>query len=525
MRSIVISCLFTAFSLCILSGQTDMEKVEATINRFIEGTVYNYPEIIESAFYPEAEMYLYNTADTILRLSPKEYAAYYDNGRRGQENARPSTIIEIKLVLDVAYALLQVDIPSFGNRFNDMLLLKKIDGEWLIVAKVTSAGPLPLTAMEHKPRPEKEVIMSGLKKPWSMAFISEDLALLAEKDGDLLLVNLKEKTNEKVTGLPTDVGRAVLIDLSEYPKGIYPDAADGNTTSYNAGWFEVLLDPNYSKNKMIYLSYAAMQPDKKAALKVIRGVLDGNKLTNVQTIFEAGPYMHGLFHFGGGMTFGTDSMLYIATGERNFFEYMNPEIPIAQDVKDARGKIIRIHPDGTIPQDNPDFGRDAVAGLYATGIRATQGLFSDKETGEIWFTDHGTMQGDEFNKLIAGANYGWPNKTSGKFRTKDYVPAELNNITFTAPIHYWDQTIAPTGLLKYTGREFMQWKGDYIIPGLSKGNLWRLSVDQNDTVTSIEELFPYDHVRLRKAVQSPRGYLYILTDEEDGKIIKVKNGK
>ncbi len=503
-------------------SQSAKEQIEAVLEDFIVGTEYNYPERIERAFYPEAQMFLHNSADTLLRFSPAQYANLYTRRKPGTRNKRYTSVTALEIVLDVAYAKLQVNIPSFGYRYYDLLLLKRIEGNWKIVGKVTSAEPIPKKPSEAEAKPEKEVVMSGLKKPWSMTFLSENEVLLAEKDGTLLRIDLEAKTRKEITGLPTDVGRAIVIDTTVHRNGIYPGGAHGKTLAFNAGWFQVLLDPDFEENKYVYLSYSSMNTEKAAALKVIRGKLIGDELEDVETLFFAGPYSHGLFHFGGGMVFGQDKKLYIATGERNFYEHLNPEISLAQDVKDKRGKIIRINRDGSIPKDNPDFGPGAVKGLYATGIRATQGMILNEETGQIWFSEHGTIQGDELNLLKAGANYGWPNKTSGKYRTKDYSPTEVAGAEYTDPIHFWDQTIAPTGLAIYRGNEFAQWQGDIILPGLSKGNLWRISLD-GPTVKHVEELFVNDRVRLRKAVVSPRGKLYLLTDEEDGKIIRVKN--
>lgn len=234
------------------------------------------------------------------------------------------------------------------------------------------------------------------------------------------------------------------------------------------------------------------------------------------------PYSHGLFHYGGGMIFGQDGKLYISTGERNLYEHLNPSLPLAQDLTDKRGKIIRINPDGSIPADNPDFGSEAIKGLYASGIRAAQGFSINSMDGKIWFSEHGTIQGDEINLLEAGANYGWPIKTSGCYRTKDYQPKSISGLIYTSPVHFWDQTVAPTGLTFYNGQEFAQWNGDLIVAGLSKGSLWHLIVS-DDLIVGAEELFVTNRVRSRKGVVSPRGKLYILTDEENGKLIRIIN--
>lgn len=514
--------LLLSFLLCftLSNAQSDREQIEEVLQNFIDGTVYNDPDRINQSFYPGSYMFLHNSADTVWKISSEAYASFYDNGRKGQKNNRYGKILTIDVVLDVAYAKLEVTVPTFGNRYYDLLLLKKINGKWLIIGKCTSAEPIPKTPLMAKVKPKKEVILSGLKKPWSMVFINENEVLLSEKDGTLLKVNLATKEKWPINGLPNDVGRSILIDTTQYPADTYPASAHGQYHAFNAGWFQILLDPDFTDNQYIYLSYASMNQDEKSALKVIRGQLIDNRLEKVETLFQAGPYSHGLFHFGGGMVFDQEGKLYIATGERNLFERNNPSLPLAQDISDKRGKIFRINSDGSIPQDNPDFGPKAVQGLFAMGIRATQGMILDETSGKIWFSDHGTIQGDELNLLQAGANYGWPYQTSGKYRTSDYQPKVPTGLNFTEPMHYWDQTIAPTGLAIYRGRDLPQWEGNILLPGLSKGSLWRLELE-NGTLTALEELFVNDRVRLRKCVVSPRGKLYLLTDEVDGKIIRL----
>lgn len=369
-------------------------------------------------------------------------------------------------------------------------------------------------------QPIKETVMDGLKRPWSMAFLSANEALVAEKDGDLVQVNLNTKEKIILQGFPDDVVDSLVIIAKDYPLGTYPNGTNGFKGRYNGGILEVLLDPNFSSNNWIYVSYAA-EKDKKYTTKVIRAQLKNNILSDIETLLVATPYTDGLFHFGGGMVFGQDGKLYISIGERLFSEALQPAMPIAQDLQDKRGKIYRLNSDGSIPADNPDFGEGAVKGLYAAGIRATQGLTLEPKTGNIWFTEHGTNQGDELNLLEAGANYGWPNITTGKYRA-NYAPPKLDR-DFTTPAWFWHHTIAPTGLTFYTGKEFPSWKDNLIVPGLSRGNLWRLVIEDN-TIKSMEELFINERDRTRKAVLSPDGQLYILTDEANGRIIRIKNG-
>ncbi len=354
--------------------------------------------------------------------------------------------------------------------------------------------------------PSKHVIMDGLNHPWSISFLSSTEALVSEKDGNLLRINLDTKEKYIIKGFPSDLTDSIrAVHFGD-----------------NSGIFEVLIDQDAKEKPWVYLSYAAKKEELGTTTKVIRARLKNDSLYDHETLLVAEPFTKEYFHYGGGMTFGPDGKLYITIGERLFWEKDEPEIPIAQDVSDKRGKIYRINPDGTIPLDNPDFGVDAVPGLYALGIRAAQGITVQPETGKIWFSEHGTLQGDELNILKAGANYGWPNVTSGKLRSSDYTPPKIDGATFTPPTWFWHHTVAPTGLTFYTGDEFPGWKNNLIVPGLSRGSLWRFHIEV-ETIKSAEELFLDDRVRIRKVRQGPKGRLFILTDEDNGKLIQIKN--
>ena len=311
-----------------------------------------------------------------------------------------------------------------------------------------------------------------------------------------------------------------MINVKDYPPRTYPTSLDGKTIYGNGGILDVILHPDFATNAQLYLSYVS-QKDKTFALKVIKATIENDSLTDIQTLLNPGPYVPGIWHFGGGLCIQED-YLYITAGERLFFEDLKVGLPIAQDMKDARGAIYRIHLDGSIPKDNPELGPEAIPGIYAFGIRAAQGITTRPGSSEIWFSEHGTNQGDEVNKLEAGANYGWPNITTGTWRSPGYVPDSLPKPQYIDPVHYWLQTVAPTGLTFYTGTEFPTWHGNLIVPGLSRGSLWRL-VLEGDIFVSAEELFLNDHVRSRKVIQSPEGQLYLLTDEDNGKLIRIIN--
>ena len=360
----------------------------------------------------------------------------------------------------------------------------------------------PVSSTAHSPF-SLRVEIDSLAHPWSMAFLSENEVLISEKDGSLLRVDLNNTSVFTIKGLPEDRFQNIREE----------DPRD------NSGLFEVLLDPNFQDNQRIYLSYAA-QDERGTGLKVIRAVWKEDSLLEIQPILVAKPFRKDLFHYGGGMTFGSDGMLYITCGERYYNEIDQPRIPIAQDLGDMRGKIFRIHPDGRIPTDNPDLGPEAFPGCYAWGIRAAQGIIRRPGSKEIWFSEHGSRQGDEINQLLPGANYGWPIQTTGTYRNESYSPPEIGDSKFTPPKWSWEQTVAPTGLCFYTGEDFPEWKGHLLIAGLSKGSLWKIQV-QGNTLSDPVHLMEENPIRLRKVAQSPGGRLFLLTDEANGKLIQI----
>ncbi|MEM8486167.1 MAG: PQQ-dependent sugar dehydrogenase [Bacteroidota bacterium] len=382
-------------------------------------------------------------------------------------------------------------------------------------------GCQPPASTNEKVRPVKEVVMDDLKRPWSIAFLSDNEALVTEKDGNLLRVNLQTGERAIVQGIPVDRTDSTVTKVEDatslhYPRGI----AAGLKTTFNEGLLDVVLDPAFATNQRIFLTYVA-SGEGGTTTRAISGQLKDDSLTNIKQILLASPYSDGSFHYGGGMTFGQDGKLYITVGDRLFSEARQPALPYAQDVADTRGMIYRFNPDGTVPADNPSFSQSVVPGAYAYGIRNVQGLAVHPLSGNIWFTEHGTIQGDEVNLLQAGANYGWPIQTTGRYRAPNYQPPVLENETFTPPKWFWRHTVAPTGPVFYTGDEFPAWQYDLLVPGLSGGSLWRFRIEKQ-TIKSTEELFVDARIRARKIAQSPAGYLYLLTDEVDGKILRIK---
>ena len=365
-----------------------------------------------------------------------------------------------------------------------------------VLATLTAAPACQTPAQPpDKGRLVRETVLDELKSPWGMAFISADDVLITEKEGGLVLANVRTGERRMIAGLPSDLYDRVR---SEAPFD-------------NSGLFDVALDPDFATDRWVYLSYSAQTGDGLTT-KVVRARLIDDALRDMQTLLVAAPFTKGQYvHYGGGLAFGSDGALYITIGERIFNERDNPALPIAQDVADRRGKVYRLNRDGSIPPDNPDFGENAVPGLYAVGIRAAQGLTLNAATGELWFSEHGSRQGDEINRLRPGANYGWPIVTTGGYRNADYAPPPAGDTAFSEPFWSWRQTVAPTGLAFYAGEIFPEWRGDLFVSGLSRGSFWRFDFEDG-RIVAVEELFVDDRIRSRDVAVAPDGALYMLTD-------------
>jgi glucose/arabinose dehydrogenase len=500
MKKLILLTGLSAVLIPAFSQQTITERqlIESMIQLYFDGWAAGDTLKLGKAMHASCRLKNYRDGK-FVEYPRNQYLSFFKPHARPQNlNTR---IVSIDITNNMGSA--KVEISTERDLFTDYFNLMKISEGWVIADKVSTRTPHK-TFDVNAIRPEKETVLEGLKRPWSIAFITEEEALVSEKDGDLVKVNLLKKEKTRIEGFPSDMADS-LTGFGD-----------------NTGKFDILLDPDFSNNKYIYLAYAA-EKDTVRTTKIIRAVLENNSLQQIKTLFVAEPYTRERFHYGGGMVFGKDGKLYFTIGERLFTERDQPVVPIAQNIRDRRGKIYRINPDGTIPADNPDFGAEAAPGLYATGIRAAQGIALDAHTGKIWFSEHGTHQGDEINVLMAKANYGWPMKTTGKYRYAEYAPQPIPGNNYTDPAWSWLQTVAPTGLHFYSGNEFAAWNRNLLVAGLSRGSLWRMVIE-GETIKSAEELFTDQRVRIRKVVQSPAGKLYILTDEVNGKIIRVKNG-
>lgn len=336
-------------------------------------------------------------------------------------------------------------------------------------------------------------VVRGLENPWGLAFFPDGGLLVTERPGRMWIITLNGE-RRAVEGLPRIV-----------------DSGQG-------GLLDVLLDPAFPINRLVYFSYSAAGSRGTTGTAVARARLEGNRLTGVRVIYEMRNKTSGGQHFGSRLLFGTDGMLYLSTGDRG-------ERDRAQDLTDTAGKVLRIFPDGRIPQDNPFASRSRQGvspEIYTYGHRNIQGMALHPVTGKIWVHEHGPRGGDEINILKPGANYGWPVITYGREYFGNLPIGEgTQKEGMEQPILYWTPSIAPSGMAFYTGNKFSAWNGSLFVGALVGQHLRRI-VLEGERVVEEEMLLHRKIGRIRDVRTGPDGYLYLLTDERNGGIFRLE---
>jgi glucose/arabinose dehydrogenase len=284
------------------------------------------------------------------------------------------------------------------------------------------------------------------------------------------------------------------------------------------GLLDIALHLNFEQTRLVFLSFAEPREDGKNATSVMRGRLseDFRSLTDVKVIFRQQPAYDGGGHFGSRLAFDRMGALFVTTGDRQNLR------ALVQQTDNHIGKIIRITEDGGIPPDNPKV-EGWLPEIWSIGHRNLQGATIDPLTGRLWTVEHGTKGGDELNHPEAGKNYGWPVVTYGREYSGEKIGAGVTEKEgIEPPVHYWDPSIAPSGMVFYTGDRYPQWKGNLFVGALVQKHLARLVFD-GDKVVEEEKLFE-GYARIRDVRQGPDGYLYILTDEgaPNGRVVRVK---
>jgi aldose sugar dehydrogenase len=338
------------------------------------------------------------------------------------------------------------------------------------------------------------VVASGLDEPWGLALLPDGRWLVTERPGRLRIITAAGAMGEPIAGLPAVDGRG------------------------QGGLLDVVIGPTFGQDRMIYWSYSEPR-DGGNGTAVARGRLsdDGARVVGVQVLFRASPTYQGVLHYGSSLAFAPDGKLFITLGERSD-AVMRPQ---AQDLGSHMGKTIRINADGSVPSDNPFVGRaGALPEIWSLGHRNVQGITITPD-GAVWTVEHGTRGGDEVNLDRAGLNYGWPEVAYGV----EYRGAAINaGITAREgteqPVYYWDPSIAPGGMALYDGAMFPGWRGNLLVAILKDKHIARLVLEGNRVVGE-ERLLTDLRERVRDVAVGPDGAVWAITDETDGKLVRL----
>ncbi len=332
-----------------------------------------------------------------------------------------------------------------------------------------------------------ETVANKLQFPWGLAFLPDGRMLVTERPGRLRIVAKDGTVSEPIKGVPEVFGQG------------------------QGGLLGIALDPKFTSNQLVYLAYAE-RGEGGIGTAVARGKLGDGSLDDVEVIFRQKPKVGGGNHFGGRLVFAPDGKLFVTLGERFTF---GP----AQDLSVDLGKIVRINPDGSVPDDNPFVGQDGkLPEIWSYGHRNVQGAAIHPETGKLWETEFGPLGGDELNIPQAGKNYGWPVVSWGKNYDGTEIPDPPTHPEFSDAIYHWTPVISPSGITFYTGDIFPDWKGNLLIAGLSAQGIVRLTLD-GEKVTDEERIDM--GARIRDVVQGPDGAVYALTNSQKGKILRL----
>jgi len=369
----------------------------------------------------------------------------------------------------------------------------------LACAVVLAASPAALAQDTQRLRTDKvevivETLARNLQNPWSLAFLPDNRMLVTERPGRLRIVDAEGKLSEPIKGLPRISARG------------------------QGGLLDVVLDPGFAQDRIIYLSFAEDRGDGRNGTSVARGRLsqDGTALADIQIIFRQEPSHAGTYHFGSRLVFGRDGNLFVTLGERNDLRNQ------AQNLNNHLGKIVRIKPTGGAAPDNPFLNReDARPEIWSYGHRNIQSAALHPTTGELWIVEHGARGGDEVNIPQKGKNYGWPVISYGVHYSGQKIGEGTRKPGMEQPVYHWDPSIAPSGMAFYTGNKFPAWRGSILVGALAGKLVSRLETSGN-RVTGEERMLQNLGERIRDVRQGPDGLIYLLTDSPQGRILRMK---
>ncbi len=335
-------------------------------------------------------------------------------------------------------------------------------------------------------------VTGGLVQPWSMAWLPGGDMLVTEKPGRLRVVRNGELLPEAVPGVPEVFYRG------------------------QGGLFEVVPHPDFAENRWVYLTFSKPVGDTSTTA-IVRGRFENDELTNVVEIFAAQSV--GFGHYGGKLVFDDEGYMFLVVGDRQAQTTGDLTIHPAQDTTNHNGTVMRLHDDGSVPDDNPFVGSsDALPEIWSFGHRSPQGLAIHPETGDLWETEHGPQGGDELNRIEPGFNYGWPVIGYGVNygSTGSPIHVGIGQEGMRAPDHIWVPSIAASGLMIYSGDRFPGWRGSIFAGGLMGEQLARLHMSDDYREVIVEETLAYDMGRIRDVRQGPDGYIYLAISDRSG---------
>lgn len=348
---------------------------------------------------------------------------------------------------------------------------------------------------------QQVTLVDSLEHPWGMAWLPDGALLVTERPGRVRIIREGVLDPTPVSGVPE-----VLA-------------------SGQGGLMDVSVHPQFAENPWVYFTYAHGTSAANQT-RVARARFDGSALSDWTVIFEVNRTKSGGQHFGSRITWLPDDTMLVSIGDGG-----NPPTQLdgalirnqAQNLDSQLGKIVRLNDDGSVPADNPFAGTpDADAAVWSYGHRNIQGLAFDPVTDQVWVTEHGSLGGDELNQVNPGENYGWPVVTHSREYSGGEISSERSRPGMVDPRLVWTPAIAPSGLMMYQGDRFPQWQGDLFAGGLVSQTVLRIDLDAAGTVASQT---PIDiGQRVRDVRQGPDGLIYILTDESDGRLVRLEPG-
>ena len=346
-----------------------------------------------------------------------------------------------------------------------------------------------------------DTVSLGLVHPFSMAFTPEGDLLVTERPGRLRIVRNGSLIDDPVEGLP----KILAIGQGAMPQ-------DGRE---QAGMRDLVLHPDFTTNRLLYLSYTKPGADSLGNIAVIRGRFENDRLSEVEEIFHADAFGDGSnrsSQWGGRLAFDNNGYLFITIGDRQWPSEGDLAAHPSQNLFSHNGTTVRLYEDGRVPEDNPFVGQEGVhPEIWTYGHRNAQGLAVHPETGDVWLNEHGPQGGDELNLIRPGLNYGWPVVGFGvNYRTGIAIHGATHQDGMEPPTHIWVPSIGVTGMLFYTGDAFPDWRGDMIVASLRGEKLVRLTLDGQQVVR--EETLIHGIGRIRDVRQGPEGIIYLAMD-------------